>query len=85
LSHLRPREDLRSKQDYGAAEIRHRQPDAGILDHERKRKVEVKCLELQIQLEDEEVAEDEISARVGELRKKLLAQSAPITSGDIRP
>lgn len=31
---------------------KHREPDEGILEHERKRKVEVKCLELQLELED---------------------------------
>ena len=28
------------------AEVRHREPDAAILEHEQKRKVEVACLEL---------------------------------------
>lgn len=32
---------------------KHREPDEGILEHERKRKVEVKCLELRLKLEDE--------------------------------
>jgi hypothetical protein len=32
---------------------KHREPDEAILEHERKRKVEVKCLELQLKLEDE--------------------------------
>lgn len=31
---------------------KHREPDQGILEHERKRKVEVKCLELRLELED---------------------------------
>ena len=31
---------------------KHREPDAEILEHERKRKGEVKCLELQLELED---------------------------------
>jgi serine/arginine repetitive matrix protein 2 len=30
----------------------HRAPDAGILEHERKRRVEVKCLELRDELEE---------------------------------
>lgn len=30
----------------------HRQPDKGILDHERKRKIEVRCLELREELEE---------------------------------
>ena len=32
---------------------KHREPDQGILEHERKRKVEVKCLELRLKLEDD--------------------------------
>lgn len=30
----------------------HRAPDAGILEHERKRRVEVKCFELREELEE---------------------------------
>jgi serine/arginine repetitive matrix protein 2 len=33
---------------------KHREPDGAILEHERKRKVEVKCLELQLELEEKE-------------------------------
>lgn len=38
---------------WDAAPPKHREPDAGILEHERKRKVEVKCYELQLELEEE--------------------------------
>ncbi|TRM68384.1 cwf21 domain-containing protein, partial [Schizophyllum amplum] len=57
---------------------KHREPDAGILEHERKRTVEVKCLELQLRLEDEEVPEDDIEAQVSALREKLLADMAAL-------
>lgn len=77
LSHLRPRDDLRAQAMKGA-EVRHRQPDAGILEHERKRGVEVKCLELQMQLEDMELPEDEIEKQVNALREKLMAMAAPV-------
>jgi serine/arginine repetitive matrix protein 2 len=30
----------------------HRAPDQGILEHERKRRIEIKCLELQEEMED---------------------------------
>lgn len=30
----------------------HRAPDAGILEHERKRQIEIKCLELRDEMED---------------------------------
>ena len=39
---------------WDVAPPKHREPDAEILEHERKRKVEVKCLELQLELEDKE-------------------------------
>lgn len=67
-------------------EIRHRQPDAGILEHERKRGVEVKCLELQMQLEDLELPEEEIENQVGALREKLTAMAAPARErGSLKP
>lgn len=37
-----------------APPIKHREPDQEILEHERKRKVEVACYELRVKLEDEE-------------------------------
>lgn len=59
LSHLKPR-DQSSSSNYGSPkdfnESSHtsmRQPDQGILEHERKRKVEVKCMEERLRLEDE--------------------------------
>ena len=56
LSHIRPRDDSYNRNGTDLNDLkgpRMREPDQGILDHERKRKVEVKCLELQVQLEDE--------------------------------
>ncbi|KAF9221943.1 cwf21-domain-containing protein [Gyrodon lividus] len=52
---------------------KHREPDEAILEHERKRKVEVKCLELQLKLEDDELDEADIEVKVEELRTKLTA------------
>ncbi|KAM5345404.1 hypothetical protein ACJ41O_011266 [Fusarium nematophilum] len=75
LAHIKPR-------DYGAPyprdldSLRHkqRQPDKGILEHDRKREVEVKVFDLRDKLEEEEVDEDEIERRCDELRQKLLAE-----------
>ncbi|OAC98853.1 hypothetical protein MUCCIDRAFT_123979, partial [Mucor lusitanicus CBS 277.49] len=44
-----------------------------ILDHDRKRKVEVKCMELTIKLEDEGMDEAAIEEKVQELRDQLMA------------
>ncbi|EKM59456.1 uncharacterized protein PHACADRAFT_63497, partial [Phanerochaete carnosa HHB-10118-sp] len=58
---------------WDAAPPKHREPDAEILEHERKRKVEVKCLELQLELEDKGLDEEKIQEEVDALRQKLLA------------
>ena len=57
--------------------VKHRTPDAGILDHERKRKIEVLCLELQDELEEKGVAEDDVEKQVEELRQRLTGQGNP--------
>ncbi|RKL23531.1 hypothetical protein BFJ72_g14482 [Fusarium proliferatum] len=75
LAQIKPR-------DYGAPypkdldSLRHkqRQPDKGILEHDRKREVEVKVFDLRDKLEEEEVDEDEIDRRCDELRQKLLTE-----------
>lgn len=48
-----------------------REPDKEILEHDRKREIEVKVFELRDKLEDEEVAEDEIEERCSALREEL--------------
>ncbi|WFD29280.1 RNA-splicing factor [Malassezia sp. CBS 17886] len=78
LSSLRPRENAhKSSLPMHRSEetkVRHVQPDEKILEHERKRKVEIQCLELQDELEEQGVADAEVARRVAELRASLLAQ-----------
>ncbi|KAE8450546.1 hypothetical protein EG329_006277 [Mollisiaceae sp. DMI_Dod_QoI] len=50
---------------------RHRQPDKEILEHNRKRDVEVKVFELKNRPEDEGVDEEEIESQTNALRVKL--------------
>ncbi|TFY79207.1 hypothetical protein EWM64_g4803 [Hericium alpestre] len=66
---------------WDTAPPKHREPDGAILEHERQRKVEVKCLELQLQLEDEEVDGEVIEKQVVELRERLLKTMVPVSSG----
>ncbi|KAF1967402.1 cwf21-domain-containing protein [Bimuria novae-zelandiae CBS 107.79] len=69
---VRPRENAAPyPQDWEKAKLRQRQPDPEILEHERKREIEVKVLELRDKLEDEGVDEDEIDDRCDGLRRKL--------------
>merc|ERR1712025_522214 len=46
----------------------------GILDHERKRKLEVKCMELEEVLEEQGYADTEIEEKVSAYRKMLLTK-----------
>jgi serine/arginine repetitive matrix protein 2 len=53
LSYIRTQQPATDRATaWGAAPPKHREPDQAILEHERKRQVEVKCLELQLELED---------------------------------
>ncbi|KAI9476837.1 RNA-splicing factor [Coemansia sp. RSA 989] len=75
VSSLRPgkRDGLSKRRDYSRGRDSKTKPlDKGIIDHERKRQVEVQCLELQDRLEDRGVDEAEIEDRVNELRSRLL-------------
>jgi hypothetical protein len=75
LSHLRPRDQAAP---YSLDDSRHRQrkPDPEILEHERRRKIEVKVFELRDKLEEEGVVdEDEIDDQCDALRKKLSEES----------
>ncbi|KAI0199585.1 cwf21-domain-containing protein [Astrocystis sublimbata] len=77
LAHMKPRDRDRGApypRDLDHLKHRQRMPDKGILEHDRKREVEVKVFELRDQLEDEGVEEDEIDSRCDELRKELQAK-----------
>ncbi|XP_045511776.1 serine/arginine repetitive matrix protein 2 isoform X11 [Pieris brassicae] len=52
-----------------------KQPNQEILDHERKRKIEVKCTELEDKLEEQGLPKEEIAARVAAFRAKLSESS----------
>ena len=51
-----------------------REPNRGILEHERKRKIEVKCAELEDLLLDQNLDEQEVAEKVGAYRKVLLGK-----------
>lgn len=77
MSFLRPRDapSPRDRDNLDARKYQQRAPDAEILLHDRKRAVEVKCLELQDKLEEAgEVDEEEIEKRVQKLRDLLLEE-----------
>ncbi|GAB1320136.1 RNA-splicing factor [Madurella fahalii] len=86
LAHMRPRDMAAPYQPRDLDSLKHkqRQPDKGLLEHERKREVEVKVFELRDKLEEEGIEEEEIDSRCDELRKKLLAEMEKNQDGDRR-
>lgn len=54
--------------------LNNRPPNQDILEHERKRKIEVKCIEFEEILEDQNYTPEEIAAKVQSFREKLLMQ-----------
>ncbi|KAI8074277.1 cwf21 domain-containing protein [Gilbertella persicaria] len=80
-----PRQDRqdRANQDYRETP-KTRKPNAAILDHDRKRKIEVKCMEHQLKLEEEGLTDDAIEEKVQALREKLLADLEKMEPVDAR-
>ena len=67
LSHVRPSKDkvnYKTEEDIKKSEAAlSRGPNQGILDHERKRKLDVKCLELEDVLKDQGCDDEEIEEK----------------------
>ncbi|KAF2811910.1 pre-mRNA splicing factor CWC21 [Mytilinidion resinicola] len=75
LSFLKPRDNAAPyPKDFDNFKHRQRQPDKEILEHDRRREIEVKVFELRDRLEDEGVDEDDIDDQCTALRKKLEAE-----------
>ena len=75
LSYVKPKVK-KQEEDYGNIKnenisLLEREPNREILEHEFKREVEIKCMELRIKLEDEGEDDDFIDSEVAKLRKKL--------------
>merc|ERR1712098_288933 len=51
-----------------------KQPNKEILDHERKRKVELKCMEMQELMEEQGYTDSEVQDKVNMFRKMLMAK-----------
>lgn len=54
--------------------LNNRPPNLEILEHERKRKIEVKCMEFEEILEDQNYTADEIATKIQSFREKLTNQ-----------
>lgn len=74
LAHMKPRDYAAPyNKDLDSLRHRQRQPDKGILEHDRKREVEVKVFDLRDKLEEEEyVAPQHRSTRACSLANRAL-------------
>ena len=82
LSALKPRQqNAPYPQDFDKLKHRQRQPDKDILEHDRRREIEVKVFELRDRLEDEGIDEDEIDDQTSALRKKLESERDKVGPG----
>ncbi|KAJ3158390.1 RNA-splicing factor [Geranomyces michiganensis] len=80
LSTLRPRERIRDQPVIDDRPPPIRKANKEILDHQKKREVELKCAVLQDELEAQgELSEDEVEARVDALRTQLLGNLERMT------
>ncbi|OXU21104.1 hypothetical protein TSAR_012225 [Trichomalopsis sarcophagae] len=68
---LHKREKTKHSEEHKADPI-NRQPNKEILEHTRKREIEVKCIELSDTLEEQGYTEEEIENKVQSYRKILL-------------
>ncbi|KAJ2259257.1 RNA-splicing factor [Coemansia sp. RSA 455] len=86
MSALKPGQG-RQTQQYSRDHITNAKPvDKGIIEHERRRQVEVKCLELQDELETQGKLDDtEIEERVDKLRSQLLESIDQLDFTGARP
>ncbi|KAK6425562.1 RNA-splicing factor [Oleoguttula sp. CCFEE 5521] len=83
LSTLKTRDNAAPyPKDVDELRLRQREPDREIIEHERKRVIEVKVFELRDKLEDEGTNEGDIDDQCDALRKKLTAEQAKNGSGN---
>ncbi|CAG8668415.1 14409_t:CDS:2 [Funneliformis caledonium] len=76
LSFIRPRKDIQieslDEAKANASTFANRKPNQEILDHERKRQVELKCITFQQELEEAGKTEEEIEQEVNSFRQSML-------------
>jgi serine/arginine repetitive matrix protein 2 len=71
----------RSDRDQGDGKPNHRTPNDAILEHNRKREIEIQVEQLRDQLEEDGLGEEEIERRLTEYREELKARFANASNG----
>jgi serine/arginine repetitive matrix protein 2 len=80
MAFVRPRKDkvsYKTEEEIAKSEaLLNREPNLEILEHERKRKIELKCMELQELMEDQGYDQDAIEQKVDAFRQKLIEKDS---------
>ncbi|QQP51779.1 Serine/arginine repetitive matrix protein 2like, partial [Caligus rogercresseyi] len=89
LSFVRPKKEgpsfYRDDEESSSNGLHRSGPNPGILDHERKRKLEVKVAELEDVLTDQGVPPEEIQEKLNSYRKMLMERLAQATTIETDP
>ncbi|XP_018652249.1 putative pre-mRNA-splicing factor cwc-21 [Schistosoma mansoni] len=73
ISNFKEQNPYKTEEDLKRADaLLFKEPNKEILEHERKRKIEVKCFEMEQEMEEQGYTQSEIEFRVSGFRKKLL-------------
>ncbi|CAH8582896.1 unnamed protein product [Schistosoma margrebowiei] len=73
ISNFKEQNPYKTEEDIKRADaLLFKEPNKEILEHERKRKIEVKCFEMEQEMEEQGYTQSEIEFRVSGFRKKLL-------------
>ncbi|CAH8583418.1 unnamed protein product [Schistosoma curassoni] len=73
ISNFKEQNPYKTEEDIKRADaLLFKEPNKEILEHERKRKIEVKCFEMEQEMEEQGYTQSEIEFRVNGFRKKLL-------------
>ncbi|CAL8266680.1 unnamed protein product [Merluccius merluccius] len=78
-------EEEGDQQETKAEPVLVKKPHREILDHDRKRRVELKCMELQEMMEEQGYTEDEIQQKVNTFRQMLMDKEGVITREGSHP
>ncbi|RWS11742.1 pre-mRNA-splicing factor CWC21-like protein [Dinothrombium tinctorium] len=72
VNKLKPKVEYKTEDDIKKLEASvNRQPNEAILMHQRKRQIEVKCLELREKMEEQGYTEEEIETKIDSYRETL--------------
>ncbi|KAG9302452.1 hypothetical protein G9A89_006416 [Geosiphon pyriformis] len=89
LSFIRPRKDVVAFESYDeiaakSSALANRTPNKEILEHDKKRQIELECMLLRKKLEDDGAPEEEVEGKIDARRQELLSKLDEMKSANIQ-